>query len=940
MATKSLVIVESPAKAKTIEKYLGADFKVMASVGHVVDLPSSPLCVELEDKAHLFDLTYEVTKRDVINSLKEALKGASTLYLATDEDREGEAIAWHLLNQLKPKVPVKRMVFHEITKKAILEAVEHSRGIDDGLVDAQESRRTLDRLYGYELSPVLWRKVGPRLSAGRVQSPALRLIVERELERMQFRAASYWDLSARHATAPAFTSTLTAIDGRRIATGKDFSEQGALSSDARLLDEATATGLASGLEGRPFTVRSLEKKGYRSSPKPPFITSTMQQEGGRKLRLSAQQVMRLAQGLYERGYITYMRTDSTTLSATALSAARSQIGELYGDKFLPPAPRSWAKKAKNAQEAHEAIRPAGDAFRTPESLQGELGGGEWKLYDLIWKRTIASQMADAVGESVSVKLEATTAKGERCEFSAGGRTITFPGYLRAYVEGADDPDAALDDQESPLPALQEGQAVPVSALEPIGHVTSPPARFTEASLVKKLEELGIGRPSTYASIMGALASRYVWKKGQALVPDWVSFPVIRLLKEHFTELIDFAFTAEMEEDLDEVAGKERGRVEFLKLFYFGDAKHKGLKQLVEALGEIDAAAINSIPIGFDAKGVLIEARPGRYGPYLKRGEETASIPGNLAPDELTVALALKILSAPTGGRELGTDPATGLEVRVKSGRFGPYVQLAPPPQPAAAKAEAKPAAVKTAAKAAGKTAGAKEKVKSQAKAKPEKPLKTQSLLKSMDPATVTLDEALQLLALPRPLGLSPGGDEVRACYGKFGAYLTMGGESRNLGGEEDRICLTITLPQALAIFDQPKQFRGRGAPKPPLATYGEDPVSGKKVILKDGKFGLYVTDGETLASLRRGDQAEDMTPDRAHELLAERREYMASPEGQAKAALRAAKRGGRGARLAKGAAKSVKAAPKPAAEPKLAKASAEPGKSKGKQPAKKKVSKA
>ena len=925
MASKSLVIVESPAKAKTIEKYLGADFKVMASVGHVVDLPSSPLCVELEDKAHLFDLTYEVTKRDVINSLKEALKGASTLYLATDEDREGEAIAWHLLNQLKPKVPVKRMVFHEITKKAILEAVEHSRGIDDGLVDAQESRRTLDRLYGYELSPVLWRKVGPRLSAGRVQSPALRLIVEREQERMQFRAASYWDLSARHATAPAFTSTLTAIDGRRIATGKDFSEQGALSSDARLLDEATATGLASGLEGRPFTVRSLEKKGYRSSPKPPFITSTMQQEGGRKLRLSAQQVMRLAQGLYERGYITYMRTDSTTLSATALSAARSQIGELYGNKFLPASPRTYAKKAKNAQEAHEAIRPAGDAFRTPESLQGELGGGEWKLYDLIWKRTIASQMADAVGESVSVKLEATTAKGERCEFSAGGRTITFPGYLRAYVEGADDPDAALDDQESPLPALQEGQAVPVSALEPIGHVTSPPARFTEASLVKKLEELGIGRPSTYASIMGALASRYVWKKGQALVPDWVSFPVIRLLKEHFTELIDFAFTAEMEEDLDQVAAKERGRVEFLKLFYFGDSKHKGLKQLVEALGDIDAAAINSIPIGLGPTGLLIEARPGRYGPYLKHGEETASIPGHLAPDELTVEMALKILSAPTGGRELGTDPATGLEVRVKSGRFGPYVQLAAPPQPAALPAAA--------------TAAAKPKTK----AKPEKPLKTQSLLKSMDPASVTLDEALQLLALPRALGRSPEGDEVMACYGKFGAYLVKGGDSRNLGGEDDRICLTITLPQALAIFDQPKQFRGRGAPKPPLATYGEDPVSGKKVILKDGKFGLYVTDGETLASLRRGDQAEDMTPDRAHELLAERREYMASPEGQAKAALRAAKRGGRGARLVKGAAKSVKAsapkanpasaAAKPAAEPKLAKASAEPKTGKAKKKA-------
>ena len=909
MASKSLVIVESPAKAKTIEKYLGADFKVMASVGHVVDLPSSPLCVDVEND---FALTYEVTKPKVIAELKAALATADALYLATDEDREGEAIAWHLLNRLKPKVPVHRMVFHEITKKAILEAVEQSRQIDEGLVDAQEARRTLDRLYGYEVSPVLWRKIGPKLSAGRVQSPAIKLIVERELERMRFRAGSYWNLTARHPTSPAFTSTLTQVAGRRIATGKDFNEQGVLSSDARLLDEATARALTTGLEGRPFTVRSLEKKGYRSSPKPPFITSTMQQEGGRKLRLSAQQVMRLAQGLYERGYITYMRTDSTTLSATALAAARAQILELYGNKFLPASPRTYARKAKNAQEAHEAIRPAGDAFRTPDSLSGELSGAELKLYELIWKRTVASQMTDAEGESVSVKLDVTAAGGERCEFSAGGRTILFAGYLRAYVEGADDPEAALDDQESPLPQLREGEPVKVDALEPIGHVTSPPARYTEASLVKKLEELGIGRPSTYASIMGALAARYVWKKGQALVPDWVSFPVVALLQKHFTQLVDFAFTAEMEDDLDEVAGRERSRVDFLKLFYFGDPKHKGLKELVENLDPIDPVSINSIPIGFDAKGVLIEARPGRYGPYLKRGEETASIPGNLAPDELTVALALKILSAPTGGRELGTDPATGLEVRVKSGRFGPYVQLAPPPQPAAAKAEAKPAAMKAVAKAAGKTAGAKEKVKATEKSRPEKPLKTQSLLKSMDPATVTLDEALQLLALPRPLGLSPGGDEVRACYGKFGAYLTMGGESRNLGGEEDRIALTITLEQALAIFAQPKQFRGRGAPKAPLKTFGDDPVSGKKIVLKDGKFGMYITDGETNATLKRGDQAEEMTVERAQELLAERREYVASPEGIEKAALRAARKGGRGARVAKAAAKATK----PAAEPK------------------------
>ena len=885
MPAKSLVIVESPAKAKTIERYLGKDFKVMASVGHVVDLPSSPLCVDVEND---FALTYEVTKKNVIADLKAALKDADALYLATDEDREGEAIAWHLLQQLKPRVPVHRMVFHEITKKAITEAVATSRGLDTGLVDAQEARRTLDRLYGYEVSPVLWKKVAPRLSAGRVQSPALRLIVERELERMRFRSASYWDVQARHATSPAFRSTLTAVDGRRVATGKDFDAQGVLASDARPLGEAEARALASGLEGRPFTVRSLEKRGYRSSPKPPFITSTMQQEGGRKLRLSAQQVMRLAQGLYERGYITYMRTDSTTLSATALSAARAQIGELFGDQFLPAQPRSYVKKSKNAQEAHEAIRPAGDAFRTPESLAGELNGAELRLYDLIWKRTLASQMEDAVGESVAVKLEATAAGGQRCEFSAGGRTITFPGYLRAYVEGADDPEAALDDQESPLPRLVEGEPVPVEALEPIGHVTSPPARYTEASLVKKLEELGIGRPSTYASIMGALASRYVWKKGQALVPDWVSFSVVRLLSEHFSQLVDDAFTAEMEDDLDQIANKERGRVDFLKLFYFGDGKHTGLKALVTDLDRIDAARINSIPIGTAPDGVLIEARPGKFGPYLKRGEDTASIPGNLAPDELTVKKALEILSAPTGGRLLGLDPATGLEVRVKSGRFGPYVQLAPPPPVA--------------------TPGEKS------TAKPEKPVKTQSLLKSMDPAAVTLDEALQLLALPRLLGTSPGGDEVRACYGKFGPYLTMGGDSRNLGGEEDRIALTITLEQALAIFAQPKQFRGRGAPRAPLKTFGADPVSGKAITLKDGKFGLYITDGETNATLKRGDQPEDMTPERAQELLAERREYLASPEGQEKAALRAARRGGRGARVARAAkappAKARTATPK------------------------------
>ncbi|HET9554452.1 MAG TPA: type I DNA topoisomerase [Anaeromyxobacteraceae bacterium] len=867
MPPTSLVIVESPAKAKTIEKYLGSDFRVLASVGHVVDLPSSGLCVDTE---HDFALTYEVTKKDVIRDLKDALKGVSRLYLATDEDREGEAIAWHLKEQLKPKVPVRRMVFNEITKKAITEAVDQTRDVDMGLVDAQEARRTLDRLYGYEVSPVLWRKVGPGLSAGRVQSPAVRLVVQRELERMRFRSATYWNLTAKHPTSPAFESTLTAVDGRRVATGKDFDENGKLASDALALGEAAARALAAGLAGRPVTVKSLERRPSRSSPKPPFITSTLQQEGGRKLRLSAQQVMRVAQGLYERGYITYMRTDSTTLSETALAAARAQIAELFGQKFLPAQPRTYAKKAKNAQEAHEAIRPAGDAFRTPESLDGELKGTELKLYELIWKRTIASQMADAEGESLAVKLEAVTAGGQACELSASGRTILFPGFLRAYVEGSDDPEAALDDQESPLPALRQGEAVPVAAVEPSGHATTPPARYTEASLVKKLEELGIGRPSTYASIMGALAAKYVWKKGQALVPDWVAFVVTALLEQHFGELVDFAFTAEMEDDLDRIAGRERAKLDFLRAFYFGDQKHSGLRRLVGGgLDTIDPAALNAIPIGKDPDGVDIVARVGRYGPYLKRGEETAPIPQQLAPDELTPEKALEILSAPRGGRLLGPDPASGLPVFVKSGRFGPYVQLG---------------------EAAGK----------------EKPQKTQSLLRSMDPRTVTLEQALQLLALPRLLGQGPGGEDVLACYGKFGPYLTMGKESRNLSGDDDAVVLTIGLARALEILSQPKQFRGRGQPKPPLATFGEDPVSGKKIVMKEGRFGFYVTDGETNASLRRGDDPADMTPERAVELIAERREYLASPEGQQKAALRAAKKGARGAKpAAKAAAKKA-----------------------------------
>jgi DNA topoisomerase I len=880
MPKTSLVIVESPAKARTIEKYLGPDFQVLASVGHIVDLPRSGLGVDVE---HGFELDYVVTKPEVVRTLREALKGAATLYLATDEDREGEAIAWHLKEQLKPKVPVHRMVFHEITKKAIAEAVAKPRDLDMGLVDAQEARRALDRLYGYEVSPLLWRKVAPRLSAGRVQSPALRLIVQRELERMRFHSASYWNLVAKHPTSPAFDSTLNTVDGRRIATGKDFDENGKVTSDARLLDEAAARALSDGLRDATFTVRKLERRPYRSSPKPPFITSTLQQEGGRKLRLSAKQVMRVAQGLYERGYITYMRTDSTALSETALSAARAQIAELFGKQFLPAGPRTYEKKAKNAQEAHEAIRPAGDAFRTPEELSGELKGLDLQLYELIWKRTLASQMADAEGESVSVELEAASdtaaASRARCTFSASGRTISFPGFLRAYVEGTDDPDAALDDRESPLPPLEVGQSLTASAVVPSGHATSPPARYTEASLVKKLEELGIGRPSTYASIMGALQDRYVWKKGQALVPEWVSFVVVRLMEENLTELIEYAFTAEMEDDLDEISNGERKKVDFLRAFYVGETKRPGLRKLLEkGLTDIDPAALNrGIAVGADPGGNDIVVKIGRYGPYIRRGEDTAPVPDKVAPDELTAELALKQLEMPKGGRDLGVDPETGLHVFAKTGRFGPYVQLGE----------------------------AKDK---------EKPQKTTSIPPPLTPESVTFEQAQQLLALPRALGAAPDGGEVALHYGRYGWYVKKGDETRNLVPGPDLDPMALSLEKAVEILAQPKQFRGRGQPKPPLATFGEDPASGKPIIMKEGRFGPYVTDGETSASLRRGDDPSEITPERAVELLAERREYLASPEGQERAAARAGKKAARGGRAARGAARQPAAAA--AGEPK------------------------
>ncbi|MBL8915152.1 MAG: type I DNA topoisomerase [Archangium sp.] len=917
MASKPLVIVESPAKAKTIGQFLGSDFTVMASVGHVVDLPSgSNLAVDVDND---FKLTYEVTKPEVIRDLKGALKGASELYLATDEDREGEAIAWHLREQLKPKVPVKRMVFHEITKKAIAEAVEKSRQIDMGLVEAQEARRTLDRLYGYQVSKVLWYKIRGGLSAGRVQSPAIRLIVQRELERMNFRAVSYWDVTAKHPTTPAFESKLWTVKGQRVASGKDFSDRGELTTEGAVwIDEARAKAIADGLAGTEFKVKSLETRPYTSSPKPPFMTSTLQQEGGRKLGMSAQQVMRVAQGLYEQGYITYMRTDSTSLSETALTAARAQVKELYGEKFVPAEPRIYTRKVKNAQEAHEAIRPAGESFRTPDELKSELQSAPLKLYTLIWQRTLASQMTDAEGESVSLKLAASTKQGDDVEFSSSGRTITFRGYLEVYVEGSDDA-GGRDDQESPLPQLKEGDVVPVEALTADGHNTSPPARFTEASLVKKLEELGIGRPSTYASIIGTLQAKYVWKKGQALVPNWDAFAVVKLMEKHFEDLVDLEFTAEMDEALDKIASGELEKVPYLKEFYNGKGKHRGLKSLVSEknLDTIDAAEINSIPIGGSDSGVVV--KPGKYGPYIRRGEDTVSVPDSVLPDELTLARAQELLAAPKSDTPIGVDPATGKNVYVRTGRFGPYVQLGEmPPDP---------------------PKGSKKKKPKEGEPVPERP-KTVSIFKTMKPETVTLEVALELLTLPRTLGVTDEGESVVAQNGRYGPYLMKmkdgkSTDSRNLGVENEAKLLTITLPEAMEIFKQPKQFRGRGQPKP-VTIIGKDPDTGKDIQLKEGKFGHYVTDGETNASLRKGDDPGSLTIERALELMVLRREYMASPEGMAKAAAKGAKKAAKAAkaRLAKDAKKAAEAGAKGEKPAKSAKAPA-----KAEKPAAKKAEK-
>jgi DNA topoisomerase I len=840
---KPLVIVESPAKAKTIAGFLGRDYVVEASIGHIRDLPSGaaeiPAAYKGEPWARLgvdvdndFKPLYVVPKqkKDQVKKLKSLVKGASEVYLATDEDREGESIAWHLLEVLAPQVPVKRMVFHEITRPAIEQAVREWRELDRRLVDAQEARRILDRLYGYEVSPVLWKKVMSNLSAGRVQSVATRLLVERERARMRFRSASYWDVDGvfqKGKTGERFGATLVGLDGRRLATGKDFGDDGALKAkNVTVLDEARAVGLAERLADAPFEVRSVEERPYRRAPYAPFMTSTLQQEAGRKLRFSSARTMRVAQDLYEQGYITYMRTDSTTLSDQALEAARAQARTLYGREYVPAKPRRYDHKVKNAQEAHEAIRPAGESFRTPEATG--LGGDMFRLYDLIWKRTVASQMADARGQSVQLRLGATSSAGEDAEFAASGKTISFPGFLRAYVEGSDDPDAALEDQEVRLPALAVGDRLTAAELEAKGHTTQPPARYTEASLVKDLEEMGVGRPSTYASIIENIQSRgYVWKKGTALVPSWIAFAVVGLLEQYFGQLVDYGFTASMEEELDEIANGQEESVPYLQRFYFGNGA-TGLRQLVSGqLAEIDAREINSIPIG---DGVVV--RVGRYGPYVQKGEERASVPEDLPPDELTLDKAEELLHAGPSDRVVGTDPASGLPVLIRAGRFGPYVQLGDTDD------------------VAGKP-------------------RTASLFSHMDPNMVTLSEALRLLTLPRVVGVDPAdGQEIVAQNGRYGPYLRKGKESRSLATEAQ--LFDVTLDEALALFAQPKGRRGQRAAEA-LRSLGDDPVSGQPIVLRDGRFGPYVTDGATNASLRKGDAVDGLTLERAAELLADRR---------------------------------------------------------------------
>ena len=902
---RRLVIVESPNKVKNIASYLGEGFTVEASSGHIRDLPNpSELPADMKkgpygrfavDVEKGFDPYYVVDadKKRRVAELKRALKESDELLLATDEDREGEAIAWHLLEVLKPKVPVKRMVFHEITKEAIQRALGETRDLDTRLVDAQETRRILDRLYGYEVSPVLWRKVRQGLSAGRVQSVVTRMIVERERERMAFVPAAYWDVEGTFATrgasaagaTEAFDARLNSLDGARVATGRDFDDRGALRT-AKLvhLDEAAARAVAAAAQASTATVTDVAEKPYTRRPYAPFTTSTLQQEAGRKLRMTSRTCMSVAQRLYEGGYITYMRTDSTTLSESALTAARTQARDMYGAEYVPEKPRRYEKKVKNAQEAHEAIRPAGDRFRTPAQVAGELRGQEFELYELIWKRTVASQMADARGSTATVRLgvDLSGAPYDRAEFSASGTVITFRGFLAAYEEGRDEEEsarAAARDEERRLPKVGVGVGLDVREVRADGHETAPPARYTEASMVAAMEEKGIGRPSTYAATIATIQDRgYVHKRGSALVPTWLAFAVTQLLEAHFSQLVDYEFTARMEEDLDEIARGDQGRVDWLTRFYYGDeaTSAEGLRELVDDLGDIDAREISTIPLG---DGMVV--RVGRYGPYvedtlaqgapppadppnsqtLAQGAppppapaalaaadqarsardlpRRATITDDIAPDEMTPAKARELLEmASDDGRELGSNPDGGRTVVAKAGRYGPYVtELLTP---------------------------AEEELKGKAKPKP----RTASLFKSMDLATIDLATALRLLSLPRVVGTDAEGVEITAQNGRYGPYLKKGTDSRSLASEDQ--LFEITLDQALEIYAQPKQ-RGRAAAKPPLAQFEPDPVSGKPVQVKDGRFGPYVTDGETNATLRRDDDPATLTPERAYELLADKR---------------------------------------------------------------------
>jgi len=866
---KKLVIVESPAKARKIGGYLGDDYIVEASVGHIRDLPQRAADIPKEykkiawakegvnieeDFAPLYVINPD--KKAKVAELKALMKDAEELILATDEDREGEAIAWHLVEVLEPKIPIKRMVFNEITKEAIQSAVENTRDLDYDLIDAQETRRVLDRLFGYRLSPVLWKKVMPRISAGRVQSVATRLIVEKERERMAFISSAWWDLTAKCELG--FNARLLSVDGKRVAATSDFGADGAVKekslANILLLDEVGANSLVNALKAAPLVVKSMEESPRTERPKPPFTTSTMQQDAGSRLGWGAQITMRIAQRLYENGYITYMRTDSVNLSAQAINAARAAAKSLYGADHVADQPRVYAGKTKNAQEAHEAIRPAGETFKTPGELAPELSRDEFALYDLIWKRTVASQMADAKKMQMRVDFDATTSDNRETIFRANGSVITFPGFLAAYDDLADEKEGE-ESEDKRLPAMNLGQSIKVYEFSCEGHETKPPARYTEPTLVKKLEELGIGRPSTFASIIATIQDRgYVSKRGRALVPTFLAFSVTGLLETHFTKLVDYEFTASMEEDLDKIASGDAKRVDWLRDFFYGHDGEPGLNELSADLGAIDAREVNTMRLSPE-----IEIRVGRYGAYLQEGEgdtrKLANVPEGLAPDELTLAKAIELLAAPSGERELGIDPATNLPIIAKSGRFGPYVTEVFPVEPV--------------------VEGAKKKRK---KADDPKP-KTASLLSTMTLDTITYEDALQLLSLPRTLGTNAAGDEITVQNGRYGAYLKAGADSRTLTSEDQ--LFSITLDEALEIYSKPKERR-RGVAKPPLKELGIDPTTQKPLIIKDGRFGMYVTDGETNATLRRGDTVEAMTIERGLELLAGRRAWEAENGGAAR----------------------------------------------------------